>query len=161
MTTFSKFAASAGAAISSHSRELIDLLDVSPTSIGTISLAPPLTAAALESIRQVRQNPELVQQLQANTRYLRSRLLSEGFTAVGETNVIPVIMPEEINPKQFARQMIEEYGVWVSPIWFIAKPRLRITANALHTQEEMDCLVSAMVATRNTFYSAKKPVSVS
>jgi glycine C-acetyltransferase len=57
--------------------------------------------------------------------------------------------------------MIEEYGVWVSPIWFIAKPRLRITANALHTQEEMDCLVAAMVATRNGLSSAKKPVSVS
>ncbi|NES25668.1 MAG: aminotransferase class I/II-fold pyridoxal phosphate-dependent enzyme, partial [Symploca sp. SIO3E6] len=59
MTTFSKFAASAGAAISSHVAELIPLLNVSPTSIGTISLAPPLTAAALESIRQVRHRPEL------------------------------------------------------------------------------------------------------
>ncbi|MCG8368136.1 MAG: pyridoxal phosphate-dependent aminotransferase family protein, partial [Pseudanabaenales cyanobacterium] len=49
MTTFSKFAASAGAAISSYSRGLIDLLEVSPTSIGTISLPPPTTAAALES----------------------------------------------------------------------------------------------------------------
>jgi glycine C-acetyltransferase len=115
----------------------------------------------LESIRQVRKNPQLVQQLQANTRYLRSRLLAEGFIAVGETNVIPVIMPEEINPKQFTRKMMEEYGVWVSPIWFVAKPRLRITANALHTQEEMDCLVTAMVATRNAMYSVKEPVGVS
>ncbi|MBE9126005.1 MULTISPECIES: aminotransferase class I/II-fold pyridoxal phosphate-dependent enzyme [unclassified Coleofasciculus] len=152
MTTFSKFAASAGAAISTHVEELIPLLNVSPTSIGTISLSPPLTAAALESIRQVRQSPQLVQQLQANTRYLRSRLLEQGFDAIGETNVIPVILPSEIDPKLFGRSMIENHGIWVSPIWFIAKPRIRITANALHTKEEMDRLVTAMVATRDSLY---------
>ncbi|NJL87669.1 MAG: aminotransferase class I/II-fold pyridoxal phosphate-dependent enzyme [Leptolyngbyaceae cyanobacterium SM1_1_3] len=148
MTTFSKFAGSAGAAISAPNQELIDLLDVSPTSIGTISLPPPITAAALESIRQVRQHPELVHTLQSNTRYLRSRLSEAGFDPIGETNVIPVILPPELKPKPFARCLMEEFGLWVSPIWFIAKPRLRITANALHTHEEMDQLVEAMMAVR-------------
>ncbi len=152
MSTFSKFAASAGAAISTHVAELIPLLNVSPTSIGTISLSPPLTAAALESIRQVRQFPERVKILQENTRYLRSRLEAHDFAAVGETNVVPVVLPQEINPKVFARQLLEHHGIWVSPIWFIAKPRLRITVNALHTNEEMDRLVAAMVATRDLLY---------
>jgi glycine C-acetyltransferase len=152
MTTFSKFAASAGAAISSHVAELIPLLNVSPTSIGTISLPPPLTAAALESVRQVRRRPELVKTLQDNTRYLRSRLIEQGFVAIGETNVVPVVLPSEIDPKIFGRHMIENHGLWVSPIWFIAKPRLRITVNSLHTQEEMDRLVAAMVATRDLLY---------
>ena len=162
MTTFSKFAASAGAAISSHSRALIDLLDVSPTSIGTISLPPPTTAAALESIRQVRQHPELVEKLQANTRYLRSRLTEAEFEVIGETNVIPVLLPSEVNPKHFAQYMLDRFQVWVSPIWFIAKPRLRITANALHSREEMDRLVEAMVATRDRFYTeAESPIAAS
>ena len=152
MTTFSKFAASAGAAISTHVQEFRPLLNVSPTSIGTISLSPPLAAAALESIRQVRQHPEWVERLQANTRYLRSRLTEEGFTAVGETNVVPVLTPPEINPKEFGRRMLEDHGIWISPIWFIAKPRMRITVNAVHTQAEMDKLVSAMVATRDMMY---------
>ncbi|MEQ9548943.1 MAG: aminotransferase class I/II-fold pyridoxal phosphate-dependent enzyme [Coleofasciculus sp. G3-WIS-01] len=152
MTTFSKFAASAGAAISSHVPELIPLLNVSPTSIGTVSLSPPLTAAALESVRQVRRHPDMVKKLQANTRYLRSRLVEAGFDAIGETNVIPVILPSEINPKLFGRYMLENHGIWVSPIWFIAKPRIRMTANALHTKEEMDKLVAAMVATRDLLY---------
>lgn len=155
MTTFSKFAASAGAAISTHVAEFKPLLNVSPTSIGTISLPPPTTAAALESIRQVQRSPELVRRLQANTKYLRSRLIEAEFNAIGETNVIPVILPSEVNPKEFGRQMLSQYGIWISPIWFIAKPRLRITANALHTSEEIDRLVAAMVATRNRLY---KPV---
>ncbi len=152
MTTFSKFAASAGAAISSPVAELKPLLNVSPTSIGTISLPPPVTAAALESIRQVRQHPELVQRLQENTRYLRSRLIEHDFEATGETNVIPVLLPTEVNPKSFARKLMTDYSIWVSPIWFIAKPRLRITANALHTVDEMNQLIEAMVAVRDQLY---------
>ena len=107
------------------------------------------SAAALEAIRQVRQNPQLVQKLQSNTRYLRSLLAENEFTTMGETQVIPVFLPPELNPKLFASHLIENHGIWVSPIWYRAKPRLRITANALHTQEEIDHLVAAMVATRN------------
>lgn len=154
MTTFSKFAASAGAAISSNVAELKPLLNVSPTSIGTISLPAPVTAAALESIRQVRQHPQMVKRLQDNTRYLRSRLIEHDFEAIGETNVIPVVLPTDLNPKVFARKLMNDWGIWVSPIWFIAKPRLRITANALHTQEEMDRLVKGMLAVRETFCTA-------
>jgi glycine C-acetyltransferase len=152
MTTFSKFAASAGAAISTHVAELKPLLNVSPTSIGTISLPAPTTAAALQSIRRVRQSPELVQRLQENTRYLRSHLTAHDFDVLGETNVLPVILPPEINPKAFARQLMDQHGIWVSPIWFIAKPRIRITTNALHTKEEMDRLIEGLVAARNAVY---------
>jgi glycine C-acetyltransferase len=151
MTTFSKFGASVGAAISTHVEELKPLLNVSPTSIGTCSLAPPLTAAALESIRLVMSQPERVERLQENTSYLRSSLAAQDFLAIGETNVIPVMLPTEINPKLYARQLID-YGIWVSPIWFIAKPRIRITVNALHTREEMDRLVSTMVQARDMLY---------
>lgn len=159
MTTFSKFAASAGAALSSHSKEFIELMDACPTSIGTISLAPPLTAAALASIRQLRQEPHRVHTLQANGRYLRQRLLDHDFTAIGETNVIPVLVPPELSPKAFGRYMIDNFGIWISPIWFIAKPRMRIVANALHTQEEMDRLVAAMVATRDALYPTRSSMS--
>ncbi|MBF2029103.1 MAG: aminotransferase class I/II-fold pyridoxal phosphate-dependent enzyme [Oscillatoriales cyanobacterium C42_A2020_001] len=157
MTTFSKFGASVGAAISTHVPELKPLLNVSPTSIGTCSLAPPLTAAALQSLRIVQQQPELVTRLQENTRYLRSRLAAHDFMAIGETNVVPVILPSEVNPKLYAREMLD-YGIWVSPIWFIAKPRIRITVNALHTREEMDRLVAAMVKVRDRAF---KPTTIS
>lgn len=152
MTTFSKFAASAGAALSCPSWELAELLHIQPSSICTISVPPPMTAAALESIRQVRRQPELVQTLQHNTRYLRSRLAEQGFESAGETNVIPIILPAGGRPKFFARHLIEHYGIWVSPVWFIAKPRLRITVNALHTEQEMDRFVDALVGTRNALY---------
>jgi glycine C-acetyltransferase len=101
-----------------------------------------------------------VKKLQENTRYLRSRLLDHDFEAIGETNVIPVLLPPEINPKIFGRQLLKNYGIWVSPIWFVAKPRIRITVNALHTQEDMDLLVAGMVATRNLLYEPTVSTSV-
>jgi glycine C-acetyltransferase len=148
MTTFSKFGASVGAAISSATPELIPLLNVSPTSIGTCSLAPPLTAAALQSVRIVKQQPELVQRLQESTRYMRSQLAAHGFETIGETNVVPILLPPGLNPKQFARKLMMEHGIWASAIWFISKPRIRTTVNVLHTREEMDQLVAAMVQVR-------------
>jgi glycine C-acetyltransferase len=151
MTTFSKFGASVGAAISSPVPELKPLLNVSPSSIGTCSLAAPLTAAALQSVRLVKQHPDLVKRLQENTRYLRSRLIAHDFDAIGETNVVPILLPPELNPKEFARSLMD-YGIWVSAIWFIAKPRIRTTVNALHTKEEMDALVAAMVKVREQVY---------
>ncbi len=151
MTTFSKFAASAGAAISTHVPELKPLLNVSPTSIGTISLPAPTTAAALESIRIVSKEPDRVKLLQDNTRYLRARLEAHDFAAIGETNVVPVLLPPELNPKVYARELLN-CGIWVSPIWFIAKPRIRITVNTLHSKEEMDRLVTSMVKMRDLVY---------
>lgn len=153
MTTFSKFGASVGAAISTHIAELKPLLNVSPTSIGTCSLAPPMTAAALQSLRLVQQKPELISRLQENTHYLRSRLVAQDFMAIGETNVVPIILPPELNPKMYARELLD-YGIWVSPIWFIAKPRIRITVNSLHTREELERLVTTMVKVRDHVYES-------
>ncbi len=160
MTTFSKFAASAGAAISSRSQWLTGLLDACPTAIGTVSLPPATTAAALEAIRQVRRQPERCRTLQANTVFLRRLLREEGFEVLGETNVVPVLLPPEVRPKTFARHMLEQTGVWVSPIWYIAKPRLRIVVNALHTEEDLRRLVSAMVETREAVFPTPVPIQL-
>jgi glycine C-acetyltransferase len=161
MTTFSKFGASVGAAISSPVPELIPLLNVSPTSIGTCSLAPPLTAAALESVRIVKRQPELVQRLQESTKYMRSQLAAHGFETIGETNVVPILLPPGLNPKQFARKLMMEHGIWASAIWFISKPRIRTTVNVLHTREEMDKLVAAMVQVREQMTADAAAASLS
>jgi glycine C-acetyltransferase len=158
MTTFSKFGASVGAAISSHIPEFIPLLNVSPTSIGTCSLAPALTAAALEAVRMVQREPQLVKQLQDNTKYLRAQLAAYGFEAIGETNVVPIMLSEDLNPKAFATELLME-GVWASAIWFIAKPRIRTTVTAIHTREEMDMLVTTMAKVRDRMLCNKTTIS--
>ena len=148
MTTFSKFAGSAGAALSSDSRELIDLLSAAPTTIQTISLPAAATAAAMASIEQLRENPQIPIRIIAKSEYARNQLRAKGFEVLGDTNILPIMLDSHMFPKDFADHLIKEHGIWVSPIWFVAKPRLRMTINALHTIADIDRLVEAMVSTR-------------
>ena len=143
--------ASAGGAISTHIPELLQVLTLSPTSFGTASLPPPSTAAALEGFRLLEKHPELVEQLHRNTAHLRERLESFGFETLGTTHVVPVLLPEDIHPKHFAKRLLEYHGVWVSAVWYVTKPRLRIVVNSLHTEQQIDQLVEALVAVRSSF----------
>ncbi|MEO0988260.1 MAG: pyridoxal phosphate-dependent aminotransferase family protein [Cyanobacteria bacterium J06639_14] len=152
LTTFSKFGGSVGASISSFSQGLTDLLYAARTSSGTASLAAPLTAAALTSIRHLRQTPNLVKQLHENTDYLRSQLQHYGFQVPGQTHIIPVEI--EQFPKEFAHVLMHNYGIWVTPVWYISNPKLRIMANATYTCAQMDTLVKAMVAVRDELSEA-------
>ncbi len=149
LSTFSKFAGSIGAAISSFSKELIDLLDTARTSSGTASLGAPQAAAAQKSIEILQREPELVQRLHRNTAYLRRRLNENAFDLPGASHIISVRV--EVFPEKFTEHMIHEHGVWATPVWFVAQPSLRIMVNATFSDEEMDRLVDALVKTREYF----------
>jgi glycine C-acetyltransferase len=151
LTTFSKFAASAGAAISTDVAELLQVMTLSPTSFGTAALTPPNVASALESFRILRQSPDLVSTLQGTATYARSQLHETGFQTLGSTHVVPVVLPEGIHPKHFARHLMQHYGVWVSAVWYVTRPRLRIVVNALHTREDVDRLIEGLTETRSHF----------
>ena len=148
MTTFSKFAGSAGAALSTSSKDITDLLSAAPTSIQTISLPASATAATLASIEQLRENPQIPTSILAKSEYARNQLRENDFEVLGETNILPIMPSKNFFPKDFADHLIKEHGIWVSPIWFVAKPRLRLTINALHSMQDIDQLVKALVATR-------------
>ena len=111
ITTFSKFAGSAGAAISSNVPEFIKLLKYTPTSIGTIAMAPSLAAGAITAIKLMQEQPHLVANLHENTRYFRQKLKEANFETIeGTTPVIPVIT-KELHPKSFAHRLLEEYKI--------------------------------------------------
>jgi glycine C-acetyltransferase len=72
--------------------------------------------------------------------------------------VVPIMLPEDLNPKAFATELLLE-GVWASAIWFIAKPRIRTTVTAIHTREEMDMLVTTMAKVRDRMLCNKTTIS--
>lgn len=156
MSTFSKVAASAGASISCFSPEMINLLNVSRPSAGTVSISPSSTAAALESFRQLRRQPHLTKMLQDNVYELRESLQSEGFNVKGSTHIIPVFLPSTISPKVFAKKLLHDFGFWVSPVWYAAKPRLRVVVNAQHETQDFKGLVDAMKQVMASLYDPKE-----
>lgn len=151
LTTFSKFAGSIGAAISSFSEDLITLLDAARTSSGTASLGAPQAAAAQKSIEILKAHPELVSRLHSNVAYLRKELTERQFPVHGKTHILSVKI--DIFPEKFTEYLIHEHNVWVTPVWFVARPCLRIMVNSLMTKSEMDHLIEAMTKARSFFSS--------
>jgi len=80
--------------------------------------------------------------------YLRSRLAT-AILSHGEIHVVPVILPPEINPKDFGRNPMHYYGIWFLQSGLLPNP-LRI-ANALHTQQEMVWLQDIVTGTAVRF----------
>ncbi len=69
-----------------------------------------------------------------------------GFEVKGETHILAV--KTEVFPEKFTEHLIHEHNVWVTPVWFVAKPCLRIMVNSTLTKSEMDRLIDAMTKTR-------------
>ena len=145
LTTFSKFGGSVGAALSSFNKDFIDLLDAARTSSGTASLPPSLTASALASINLTLENPHIVHQLQENIDYLRYQLANAGVQAMGKSAIISVDVGDK-SPKDLADILMVHHGIWVTPVWFVGKPSLRLIGSALYSRHDMDELVKSLAA---------------
>jgi glycine C-acetyltransferase len=148
ITTFSKFAGSAGTAVSSDVPEIINLMKFTPTSIATIAMAPSLVAGALTSLKLLQEQPHIVARLHENTKYFRQKLKENHFEILESTTPVIPVITNELHPRSFAHRLLEQYKIWTSAVWYIARPRLRIIINALHTKEQMDYMIDSMIKVR-------------
>ena len=87
-------------------------------------------------------SPERIDQLWANTRYLKKGLVEAGFdTGVSETPITPVIVGDTARAHQFSAELFDE-GVLALGIGFPTvakdKARVRTIVCATHTTEELD-----------------------
>jgi 8-amino-7-oxononanoate synthase len=153
MGTLSKtLSASGGYVAGKHA--LVDLLRHSaPGFVFSVGLAPPMAAAALESLRILRDEPWRVARLQANAALFLRRAREAGFDTGRSAGlgIVPVILGSSVAAAQMAAALFEA-GVNVQPILFPVVPersaRLRFFLSAEHTPEEIERSVSAMVAAR-------------
>ncbi len=151
MGTLSKTLSACGGYIAGRV-PLIDYLRHSaPGFVYSVGLAPPLAAAALESLRLLHAEPERVARLQANAalfrRLARERGLDTG-TSAG-LGIVPVIVGSSIGAARLSSALFAR-GVNVQPILFPAVPeasaRLRFFLSAEHTEEEIARTVEATAA---------------
>ena len=102
---------------------------------------PSVVAACIEALDILRDEPERLERLWSNTRFLKEGLLGLGFdTGMSETPITPVITGDEEATQTFARRLFEE-GVFTPAIVFptVAKGRARVRAivTADHTTEDL------------------------
>jgi len=119
--------------------------------IFTTSMPPSVAAGALCSIKLVRgaHGDELRARQQERAAKLKAMLTEAGIPIMpSETHIIPVPVGEPRLCKQASDTLMDRYGIYVQPINYPTVPRgterLRFTPTPLHSDADMEFLVSAL-----------------
>jgi len=116
MGTFSKSLASIGGFIAGDKDTINYLRHTCRTYIFSASNAPAATAAALEALHIIEQEPERLEQLWKVTNYALKRFKEEGFE-IGETEspIIPLYV-RDIEKTFVVTKLAYEAGVFINPV---------------------------------------------
>lgn len=104
---------------------------------------PANTAAALESLRIMRAEPERARRLQRNARYFIEQARANGLNTgeSGDSAVVPIMAPDSEVAVWLTCKLFEQ-GVCAYPMLYPIVPRnksrLRFFINTNHTQEQID-----------------------
>ncbi|TXC91879.1 glycine C-acetyltransferase [Metabacillus litoralis] len=102
---------------------------------------PAVTAACIEAIDVLLEEPELIEKLWDNTRFFKDGLKKLGFDiGKSDTPITPVMVGDEALSHEFSDKLLE-YGVFAQGIAFptVAKgqARVRTIVTAEHTKQEL------------------------
>lgn len=150
MGTLSKTFGSCGGYIAG-SRELVEYLKyTAPGFVYSVGLPPPATAAALESCRLLKAEPQRVTRLQQRSKLFlelaKGRGLNTGHSK--DSPVVPVILGNSVRSLELSGALFAR-GINVQPILYPAveesAARLRFFITSLHTEDQIRFTVKALV----------------
>ena len=148
MGTFSKSLASIGGFIASDSDTINYLRHACRTYIFSASNTPAATAAAMEALHILQQEPERIDALWKVTRYALARFREEGFE-IGETEspIIPLYV-RDISKTFLVTALAFKAGVFINPVIPPAcAPQdtlVRFALMATHTEDQVERAVKAL-----------------
>ena len=149
MGTLSKSFGSCGGYIAGCQQVVEYLKYTAPGFVYSVGLSPSNAAAALESIRLLRQEPERARKCIKNAQlFLREAQQHRLCTGLSkDTPVVPVVIGSSVNALRLSRQLYER-GINVQPILYPAVEesgaRLRFFVTASHTTEQIVETVKAV-----------------
>jgi len=149
MGTFSKTFASLGGFIAGPERVINYLKHNSPALIFSASPTPPSVASALEALNILEEQPELVDQLQNNVKYLRKLFKENGFKIIeNESAIIPVIIGD-MDKALIAWRKLFDRGVFVNTFVPPGVPpnmsMIRTSYMSTHRKEHLDEILEIFV----------------
>ncbi|NTJ43586.1 aminotransferase class I/II-fold pyridoxal phosphate-dependent enzyme [Agrobacterium larrymoorei] len=142
MGTLSKTSSSCGGYIAG-SAALIDILKAHAGGfVYSVGLSPPLAAAALASLRILRESQDRISRLSHNGRFFLQRAKERGLdtgTSAGHS-VVPVIVGDSLRAVELSNRLFAE-GINALPIIHPAVPerlaRIRFFLTCTHTEEQI------------------------
>lgn len=132
--------------------EVIDFIrSTAPGFIFTTSLPPMTAAAALASVRHVREDHERRAKLFERASALKDRLDAAGLPRIPSvSHIVPLHVGEATLCTEVSQRLLQDFSMYVTPINYPTVPRgderLRFTPGPLHTDAMMDELVCALTA---------------
>ena len=148
MGTFSKSMASIGGFIASDADTINYLRHTCRTYIFSASNTPAATAAALEALHILQQEPERIEKLWDVTKYALKRFREEGFE-IGETEspIIPLYV-HDVEKTFIVTAQAYERGVFINPVIPPAcaphDTLVRFALMATHTKEQVERAVNIL-----------------
>lgn len=148
MGTFSKSLASIGGFIASDKDTINYLRHTCRTYIFSASNTPAATAAAMEALHILQQEPERIERLWDVTKYALARFREEGFE-IGETEspIIPLYV-RDIEKTFIVTKLAFDAGVFINPVIPPAcAPQdtlVRFALMATHTREQVEQAVQIL-----------------
>ncbi len=117
--------------------------------IFTTALPPAIAAGAAASIRYLKTSSVERERQHEQAAKLRRMLDAAGLPHMSNTShIVPVMVGDPVLCKQLSDRLLEEYGVYVQPINYPTvqrgTERLRLTPGPLHTDADLEHLVSAL-----------------
>lgn len=134
------------------SRAMVDMVrSYAPGFIFTTTMPPALAAGARASIEHLMTSQIERMGQKQRVAEVKKRLRLAGIPMLdSDTHIVPVMIGDPVLCKQASDTLRDEYGIYVQPINFPTVPRgterLRITPSPLHTHEQIEALVNALVA---------------
>ena len=119
--------------------------------IFTTALPPAVAAAAAASIRHLKQSDEERRLQKQNVAKLRAKLDRAGIPHMAnDSHIIPVMIGDPVKCRMISNILMDDWAIYVQPINYPTVPkgteRLRITPGPLHTDADIDHLVTALAS---------------
>ena len=133
-------------------RSIIEYLRYNlPGFVFSVGISPPLAAATLESVRQLRNNPQIMADMRRNIDCFASEAKKRklDICLAGHTAVVPVLIGKDEDAFLLSNKM-REHGVFVPPAVYPAVPknkaRLRFCVISEHKPEQIVEALDKLVA---------------
>lgn len=145
MGTFSKSLASLGGFIAGDAAVINYIRHNSRALIFSASMPPSAVAAVNAAIEVIQTEPEIREQLWANTDFLMQRIVELGFdTGPTETPIVPMIVGDDARACIFWRLLFDE-GIFtncvIAPGVSPGQQRIRMCLMATHTLDDLEKVV--------------------
>ena len=111
-------------------------------------IPPAVACSARRALAELREHPELVARLRANTRAMRAAIAATGLEPVeGESAIVPIIVGETAAAIRMSERLLE-LGVYVTGFGYPVVPegtaRVRIQVSAALTQAQLEQAAAAL-----------------